>query len=110
LNDPGSVTSIEIVRSHEGVFIETRYFPVCVENNLYKASNGSSAVVPAVTVIGLQKFGAVSRIQVSGRESIDTVISSHGFIVIAPLVVLWIVTFGIFGIVILSLSTETNTS
>lgn len=34
LNDPGSETSIEIVRSHEGDFIVIRYFPICVEKSL----------------------------------------------------------------------------
>ncbi len=43
---------------------------------------------------------------VRDTESIDILISAQGFTVMAPLVVLWIVIFGILGIVIDSFSTE----
>jgi hypothetical protein len=63
-----------------------------------------------LTVTGAQKSGADSLIPVRGMELYNIEISVQGCIVIVPVVVLWIVIFGIFGITILSFSTDKYTS
>jgi hypothetical protein len=110
LNEPGEVRFTETIRSPKEVFIAMIYFPGWVENILYSGFSERIAVDHQFIVIELQKSGAVSFIPVSGRESIEIAISLQGLIITEPEVVLWIVTFGIFGITIPSFSTERYTS
>ena len=67
-------------------------------------------IPPAEIAIGEQNQLAVSRIHVRDLESTEILISSHGLIVSAPVVVLWIVIFGILGTTILSDSVDIYTS
>ena len=109
-SDPGWVTLYVMIRSPLGVFRETTYFQACAENTLYKASKDIGITAHDSTIIGVQKLFAVSLIPTSGSESIEIDTSSHGLIVIDPVVVLCTDTFGIFGTTRLSDSIDKNTS